>query len=93
MEYTVLTSSQECPFVDFVVHNICPKDSIAFLRMEEVQGNGVLEGGYESLHSHPFVVESDAAKFMPVAEDGIWDGRIWGKKGEVWYNKMVAANT
>lgn len=46
--------------------------------MEEVQGNGVVEGGDERLHPHALVaVEADAEQLMSVAEDDGWDGRLW----------------
>lgn len=47
--------------------------------MEEVEGNGVLEGGNERLHPHALVVVGDAEQLVTVAEDEIRDGRVCGQ--------------
>lgn len=57
--------------------------------MEEVQGNGVLEGGDERLHPHALVaVEADAEQLVSVAEDDGWDGGLWrqswGRKAKMY---------
>lgn len=51
--------------------------------MEEVQGDGVLEGGDERLHPCAEVaVEADAEQLVAVAEDDGGVGGLWRQLGE-----------